>query len=256
MTWSTRRKFAEKIKKDMFVKRPPRRRGGAGGAAKGRPAKDPTLSPPPPPSQTLPDPPHPHKPPLSTLPNPPPNSHASGGAAGAFTCNTGTTAFINFVKSYYTSYMLGVDFDIEASQTATDIANLVKGAQAAQAVYPTMRFSFTIATLGAKTNASNLNAQGDSVRGKEGLAARGAGAPWSPCRHSLGWLCTSLHAPRDHPAAARLVGSAPRPRIHSKPSIAGHESNQSRQLFERDHQLDGDVFHSFTLSFNPSFNPL
>lgn len=48
-------------------------------------------------------------------------------------------------------------------QTTTDIANLVAGAKAAAAQYPNLRFSFTLATLGSNTTASNLNSQGDAV---------------------------------------------------------------------------------------------
>ena len=88
---------------------------------------------------------------------------STGGAAGAFTCAS-PAAMVDFVRYYYTPAMVGVDFDIEAGQTATDVANLVAGAKAAQAAFPALRFSFTLATLGANTTtASNLNAQGDGV---------------------------------------------------------------------------------------------
>jgi hypothetical protein len=75
---------------------------------------------------------------------------STGGANGVFTCAS-TSGFLSFVKSYYSSHMLGVDFDIEAGQSASDIANLVQDVKAAESSYPTMRFSFTVATLGGTT---------------------------------------------------------------------------------------------------------
>jgi chitinase len=76
---------------------------------------------------------------------------STGGAGGTFLCPT-TSAFLAFVEAYYTSSMLGVDFDIENGQTQSEIDNLVQDVQAAQAQYPTMRFSFTVATLGGNAN--------------------------------------------------------------------------------------------------------
>ena len=72
---------------------------------------------------------------------------------------------------YKTPSMVGVDFDIEGSQTASEINNLVAGAKAAAAAFPSMRFSFTLATLGGYSNTSNLNAMGDSVM--KAIAAAG-----------------------------------------------------------------------------------
>jgi chitinase len=72
---------------------------------------------------------------------------STGGADGAFECPT-TSAFLSFVKSYYTSHMLGVDFDIEAGQSQAVITQLATDVKAAEAVYPSLRFSFTVGTLG------------------------------------------------------------------------------------------------------------
>jgi chitinase len=80
---------------------------------------------------------------------------STGGANGAFTCAS-TSAFVSFVRSYYSSHMLGVDFDIEGGQTATDIANLVQDVKAAESVFPTMRFSFTLQTLGGSGQGLNV----------------------------------------------------------------------------------------------------
>lgn len=76
---------------------------------------------------------------------------STGGAGGTFLCPT-TSAFLAFVEAYYTSNMLGVDFDIENGQTQSQIDDLVADVQAAQKQYPRMRFSFTVGTLGGNAN--------------------------------------------------------------------------------------------------------
>ncbi len=72
---------------------------------------------------------------------------STGGAAGAFTCST-DAGFEKFIQNYYSTNMIGIDFDIEVSQTKADIDNLVQRAVTAKAKYPNLRFSFTIATFG------------------------------------------------------------------------------------------------------------
>ena len=79
---------------------------------------------------------------------------STGGAAGSFTCPT-TAAFVSFVKSYYTTHMIGVDFDIEAGQSQAVITQLVTDVKAAQAVYPNLRFSFTVGTEGGLPSYGN-----------------------------------------------------------------------------------------------------
>lgn len=86
---------------------------------------------------------------------------STGGAGGTFLCPS-TSAFLAFVASYYTSNMLGVDFDIENGQTQAQIDDLVADVQAAQKQYPTMRFSFTVATLGGSGNPA-LGSEGQLV---------------------------------------------------------------------------------------------
>jgi hypothetical protein len=86
---------------------------------------------------------------------------STGGANGVFTCPS-TGGFLSFIKTYYTSNMLGVDFDIEGGQSQSDIDNLVADVQAAESTYPKMRFSFTIATLGGSANPA-LNQLGIEV---------------------------------------------------------------------------------------------
>jgi hypothetical protein len=73
---------------------------------------------------------------------------STGGQAGTFTCSS-PSAFESFIARYYTSHMIGVDFDIEGGQTQADIQQLVADVAAAQSQYPNLRFSFTVATLGA-----------------------------------------------------------------------------------------------------------
>jgi len=86
---------------------------------------------------------------------------STGGAGGTFLCPT-TSAFLAFVEAYYTSSMIGVDFDIENGQTQAQINDLVQDVQAAQAQYPAMRFSFTVATLGGDANPA-LGSEGQLV---------------------------------------------------------------------------------------------
>jgi chitinase len=86
---------------------------------------------------------------------------STGGADGVFTCGT-DSGFATFIQTYYSSNMLGIDFDIEGGQTQDDINNLVARVQVAQSNYPNLRFSFTIATLGGDTP-NSLNSLGTMV---------------------------------------------------------------------------------------------
>jgi hypothetical protein len=101
---------------------------------------------------------------------------STGGAAGAFTCAS-PSKFVDFVRYYATPQLVGIDFDIEAGQTATDVASLVAGAKATAAAFPALRLSFTIATLGSNTTtSSNLNAEGDAV--VKAIASAGLCVGW------------------------------------------------------------------------------
>lgn len=85
----------------------------------------------------------------------------TGGAAGSFKCAS-ASAFQQFIARYYTPHMLGVDFDIEGGQSQADIQALVAASVAAQATYPNMRFSFTVATLAASDGSfGGVNTLGD-----------------------------------------------------------------------------------------------
>lgn len=72
---------------------------------------------------------------------------STGGAAGSFSCGS-DAGFTTFINRYLSSNLVGVDFDIEAGQSVDTINNLVQRVRAAQAKYPRLRFSFTLATLG------------------------------------------------------------------------------------------------------------
>ena len=86
---------------------------------------------------------------------------STGGADGVFTCGS-DAGFDTFIQTYISANMVGVDFDIEGGQSASIISNLVARVMAAEAKYPNLRFSFTLATLGG--NASpGLNSLGPSV---------------------------------------------------------------------------------------------
>jgi chitinase len=78
---------------------------------------------------------------------------STGGAAGSFRCNS-DTGFLAFLGRWASPNLIGVDFDIEAGQSQQDIADLVNRIAAAHAVYPGLRFSFTLATL-ANNNGSS-----------------------------------------------------------------------------------------------------
>jgi hypothetical protein len=86
---------------------------------------------------------------------------STGGQAGVFTCGS-DAGFDTFIQRYVSANMVGVDFDIEGGQSASIISNLVARVMAAEAKYPNLRFSFTLATLGG--NASpGLNSLGTTV---------------------------------------------------------------------------------------------
>ncbi|BDZ48532.1 hypothetical protein GCM10025867_07730 [Frondihabitans sucicola] len=88
---------------------------------------------------------------------------STGGAAGSFTCASGA-ALNSFIARYSSAHLVGIDFDIETGQTASDIQALVSAAATSQATYPKLRFSFTLATLAASDGSyGGLNSTGDTV---------------------------------------------------------------------------------------------
>jgi hypothetical protein len=75
---------------------------------------------------------------------------STGGANGSFSCGS-DSAFEAFIQRYYSANMVGVDFDIEGGQSQDVINNLVQRVKVAEGNHPTMRFSFTLATLGGNS---------------------------------------------------------------------------------------------------------
>ncbi|KVE32574.1 chitinase [Burkholderia sp. TSV86] len=86
---------------------------------------------------------------------------STGGAAGSFTCSS-DAGFQKFIQTYYSANLVGVDFDIEAGQSQDAINNLVQRVINASRIYPQLRFSFTLATLGGNS-AQSLNQTGAMV---------------------------------------------------------------------------------------------
>jgi hypothetical protein len=96
---------------------------------------------------------------------------STGGEGHVFTCasHDGMDAFI---ARYASAGLLGLDFDIEAGQTAQQIADLASAARHVQDRHPQLRISFTLATLAASDGSgAGLNAHGQRVL----LALKAAG---------------------------------------------------------------------------------
>ena len=88
---------------------------------------------------------------------------STGGEAGTFTCGS-TANFAAFLSRYNSAQLVGVDFDIEGGQSQAQINALVAAAVYGQSLYPNLRFSFTLATLGASDGSyGGLNSLGDEV---------------------------------------------------------------------------------------------
>ena len=88
---------------------------------------------------------------------------STGGEGGVFTCAS-DAGMERFITRYQSAHLLGIDFDIEASQTDAMITSLVLRAKAAQQRHPALRFSFTLATFAASDGSgASLNATGERV---------------------------------------------------------------------------------------------
>ena len=87
----------------------------------------------------------------------------TGGAAGSFHCSS-ASGMRTFIDRYASDNLVGVDFDIERGQSEADIRDQAGAAAAVQDRYPDLRFSFTIATLGASDGSfAGVNPTGDAV---------------------------------------------------------------------------------------------
>lgn len=88
---------------------------------------------------------------------------STGGAAGTFSCGS-ASAMESFIARYASPNLVGIDFDIEGGQSASTIQSLVAAAAGAQAQYPNLRFTFTLATLGASDGSyGGVNSLGNTV---------------------------------------------------------------------------------------------
>ncbi|MFZ4481731.1 MAG: glycosyl hydrolase [Rhodoferax sp.] len=88
---------------------------------------------------------------------------STGGAEGIFTCSS-EQGMAAFIAHYNSRHLLGLDFDIEAGQSESMIADLVEQVRIAMQQHPHLRFSFTLAALSSKDSGQpSLNQHGDLV---------------------------------------------------------------------------------------------
>ncbi len=88
---------------------------------------------------------------------------SAGGASGVFTCST-QAGMDAYYARYQSAGLVGFDFDIEQGPSGADLQNLINMLSYEQKKNPSMRISFTLATLASATpNGTSLNALGDSV---------------------------------------------------------------------------------------------
>ena len=84
---------------------------------------------------------------------------STGGAAGSFTCGS-DAGMATFLNRWAGPNLIGVDFDIEAGQSASVIGELVARIKSAHASFPNLRFSLTLATLANNNGASTAQSLG------------------------------------------------------------------------------------------------
>jgi len=88
---------------------------------------------------------------------------STGGAAGTFSCGS-AAGMEAFISRYASPHLVGIDFDIEGGQTQSQINDLVSAAAGAQSQYPSLQFSFTLATLAASDGSyGGVNSLGNEV---------------------------------------------------------------------------------------------
>lgn len=88
---------------------------------------------------------------------------STGGQGGIFTCAT-DEGMERFIARYQSKHLLGIDFDIEAGQTAAQVESLILRIKAAQQNHPQLRYSFTVATHAASDGSrKSLNAEGEAI---------------------------------------------------------------------------------------------
>ena len=88
---------------------------------------------------------------------------STGGQGGVFTCAT-DDGMERFIRRYESKHLIGLDFDIEAGQSAQQVESLILRIKAAQARRPQLRYSFTVATHAASDGSGkSLNAAGEAI---------------------------------------------------------------------------------------------
>jgi len=88
---------------------------------------------------------------------------STGGQGGVFTCAT-DEGMEKFIRRYESKRLIGIDFDIEAGQTAEQVDSLIKRIKVAQARRPHLRYSFTVATHAASDGSrKSLNAESEGI---------------------------------------------------------------------------------------------
>jgi hypothetical protein len=88
---------------------------------------------------------------------------STGGQGGTFTCGS-DAGMDTFINRYNSASLIGIDFDIENSQSQSIIENLVLRTKNAEAKYPNLRFSFTLPTVAASDGSlDSLDSGGEMV---------------------------------------------------------------------------------------------
>ncbi len=88
---------------------------------------------------------------------------STGGEGGVFTCAS-DEGMERFIARYDSPRLQGLDFDIEANQSAEQVGSLILRIKAAQIKHPQLRYSFTVATHAASDGSNkSLNAQGETI---------------------------------------------------------------------------------------------
>ena len=88
---------------------------------------------------------------------------STGGEGGLFTCGS-DEGMERFIARYDSPRLVGIDLDIESTQTDDGIAALVQRVKAAQARHPRLRFSFTLPTFASSDGSQrSLNGLGERV---------------------------------------------------------------------------------------------
>jgi hypothetical protein len=109
---------------------------------------------------------------------------STGGAAGSFMC--GSDAGMNtFIDRWSSTNLVGLDFDIEAGQSPSVIADLMARIKSAHTKYPKLRFSLTLATL-ATSAAGQTTAKSLGTDAQDSLNAIGA-TTLNAVKSALGW---------------------------------------------------------------------